>query len=1466
MATAEQKRSDGKGKKPFKNFGRKLEEKGIPILKIGRANNFYKFRAALSNEATERYGNLGKLIDLEKYYIPSFTVEDYTTMGISAEQAERMNLEKFKEHSRKLTKMEDDRPKLYGLIMKNMSVESKDEVAQEPNYDTWHSEKDPEKLWQAIIETHKVDCVSSVSAIKELAARKAYQNIKQGPFESLAQYSERFRDTYRGFKATGTATRPIDVTEEEQALDFFHGLDPARYGSFKTNMLNGWATKAFDPPKTVNEIYRIAGSWVRPAPRPDGGTASSYVTIEEEARSKGKIAKKAKEEKRKHAQLTAAMATAGETAGSGKGANGETAKIPKDLSHIKCFKCDEYGHYSTSKDCPLQARKNSDQTAQANGTWGAWEQQYEGGMFMTSGERTLEDGSIYMTQGLSETEVLLDNQANISIVNPRLLKNVRKAKYKVRVKGVGGTQLIVDQVGDLEGFFEVYASAHTKANVLSFADVEDKYEITYDKKAAFTVQLSCGKKIEFTRKNKLYVADWCDAGLYAYATVQENEAIYTKEEVRRARVAYELVRTSAYPSPNEIMHLVQDGNVRGMPPLSRADVERAFKIYGLHPEYVRGQMTNRKVGRAQVDLGLRTTEKRLRLFTDVMHVDDMKFLITATDPLNLTLQTKVTTENRLDLGMALQGQMSLLRTRGFEPTIVYTDPHSTFRSMTQDFPGVEIDVGGAGDYVAKVDAKIRRIKETYRKVKAGLPWELPEQLVEDLVAYVTSRVNIRRTTALAENICPRVLFTGIPVDYKKELTYAFGDYVEAYEGTTNTSRARSSACIALYPTGNSIGTWVLWKIETRSRVRKSNMIKLVTTDSVIAIMNATAYEERTEVRTRNENADNDWEVSQTETERSGDHSETSQEESSAHNEVTQQESVETHPEDQEEHQEGIQVEESSISRDDDRAVTTRSGRQVVRPVRFAAVTRVSRSAWKETLVTQAIKKELKQLFEELVALVPVKKEIIPENATILNSHMFVVNKFNANGDFEKVKARLVADGRDQDPAMYPNKSSPTVAIHSVFTVLGMAAEKRWRIVAKVDIKGAFVQTPMIGPPIFMRLDPKVVQYAKELYPEFDEYLWQSTSLYTVMLKAMYGCVQASALWYALIRSEIEIMGYQVSETDQCVFVKQVGDRIFTLLLHVDDILGIVDKEEAKRLESKLKKRFGDVQFETGENLSYLGMQVSITNAGTTIDMSYYVGEILKEEEELKKLEVLGSPTTKGTYTVDAQSERLPEKERKWYHSTTAKLLYLAKQARPDILTAVIFLCTRVQEATCEDREKLRRVLGYLKGTRDRKLLLRAQKEKKIVAYVDAAYAVHDDSKSHSGVMIYVGDTLVYVSSKKQKCMSKSPTEAELIALTDNLGLIELFREFLEFVTQSVVQMPTIYQDCSAVVSLVTKGGGKTRTKHLRARMNLAKEMVDEARAEIIHVKAPDMRADGFTKPYEEANHKRFAKIVQGEEE
>jgi hypothetical protein len=366
-------------------------------------------------------------------------------------------------------------------------------------------------------------------------------------------------------------------------------------------------------------------------------------------------------------------------------------------------------------------------------------------------------------------------------------------------------------------------------------------------------------------------------------------------------------------------------------------------------------------------------------------------------------------------------------------------------------------------------------------------------------------------------------------------------------------------------------------------------------------------------------------------------------------------------------------------------------------------------------------------------------------------------------------------------------------------------------------------------------------------------------LYTRMLKAICGCVHASALWYLEIKKFLEGLGYEASATDRCVFRRRVGERVFLLFLYVDDILALVDKEEAERIREHLLRRFGEIVFVVGNKQSYLGMEIEVTKQGTILDVSFFVKKLL-EGMEVKQFE---SPGMKDTFVVDECSKKLAESDRKDFHSHTAKLLYLAKRARLDILTVAIFLCTRVQGATVEDQRKLMRVLGYLSGTQEATLILRATRKPVVTAYVDAAYAIHNDSKSHSGVIIYVGQTLAYVSSRKQKCMSKSPTEAELIALTDNVGLVELFKEFVEFLTMQNIETPIVYEDCNAVVSLVTLGGGVTRTKHLRARMHLGKEMVDEKRLKVIYKKGDEMLADGFSKPYDPVKHKPFAIELMG---
>ncbi len=59
------------------------------------------------------------------------------------------------------------------------------------------------------------------------------------------------------------------------------------------------------------------------------------------------------------------------------------------------------------------------------------------------------------------------------------------------------------------------------------------------------------------------------------------------------------------------------------------------------------------------------------------------------------------------LGAVLQGQLSTLRERGFSPVVVHVDPQSAFQGLCTQFPSVVIVVGGARDFVAKLDTKVR---------------------------------------------------------------------------------------------------------------------------------------------------------------------------------------------------------------------------------------------------------------------------------------------------------------------------------------------------------------------------------------------------------------------------------------------------------------------------------------------------------------------------------------------------------------------------------------------------------------------------------------------------------------------------------------------------------------------------------------------------------------------------------------
>jgi hypothetical protein len=123
----------------------------------------------------------------------------------------------------------------------------------------------------------------------------------------------------------------------------------------------------------------------------------------------------------------------------------------------------------------------------------------------------------------------------------------------------------------------------------------------------------------------------------------------------------------------------------------------------------------------------------------------------------------------------------------------------------------------------------------------------------------------------------------------------------------------------------------------------------------------------------------------------------------------------------------------------------------------------------------------------------------------------------------------------------------------------------------------------------------------------------------------------------------------------------------------------------------------------------------------------------------------------------------------WFHKRVAMILYLAKRARPELLTAVSYLATQVTKCDGDDVDKLMRLIRYIRGTRHMGMIPRPGASGiKVHLFVDASYGVHVDGRSHTGSCVVIGDLgAVHCRSSKQTIVTKSSTAAELVGLSDS---------------------------------------------------------------------------------------------------
>ncbi len=95
--------------------------------------------------------------------------------------------------------------------------------------------------------------------------------MRQGPYESIILYKERFNNVLKAYVNQGNPK----MGDEDVAMDFFCGLDNARYAGFKTEILNRLTAKSITQPANLNAMYLLANQWVKPVTR---GNAAGFVS------------------------------------------------------------------------------------------------------------------------------------------------------------------------------------------------------------------------------------------------------------------------------------------------------------------------------------------------------------------------------------------------------------------------------------------------------------------------------------------------------------------------------------------------------------------------------------------------------------------------------------------------------------------------------------------------------------------------------------------------------------------------------------------------------------------------------------------------------------------------------------------------------------------------------------------------------------------------------------------------------------------------------------------------------------------------------------------------------------------------------------------------------------------------------------------------------------------------------------
>ena len=199
---------------------------------------------------------------------------------------------------------------------------------------------------------------------------------------------------------------------------------------------------------------------------------------------------------------------------------------------------------------------------------------------------------------------------------------------------------------------------------------------------------------------------------------------------------------------------------------------------------------------------------------------------------------------------------------------------------------------------------------------------------------------------------------------------------------------------------------------------------------------------------------------------------------------------------------------------------------------------------------------------------------LPPSRTAIGCRWVYAIKTKLDGEFEKAKARIVAQGFTQRPGMdYYDITSPVVKFDSLRVILPIANTLNWEI-KMMDIKGGYLHS-MLEEEIYMH------------QPDgFDDGSGQVLKLQ----QALYGLKQSGRTWHQRLHGLLLGLRFQQSLANECVYIRQDKDSIEVIWVYVDNFRLFADSKGGMiKLKGELNEKFQ--MTELGEMKKILGIRI-----------------------------------------------------------------------------------------------------------------------------------------------------------------------------------------------------------------------------------------------------------------------------------